>query len=110
MKADTRTGRRRRSAPPRCAPLPSTPKPRKLSYKEQREFDALPDRIDALEAEQKALGTLLADASIYAKEPDRAAAAQARHAQIDAELLRALERWEELGSRAGPATSPASSA
>jgi len=97
-------------APPASSLLPSTPKPRKLSYKEQREFDALPDRIDALEAEQKALGALLADAAIYAKEPDRAAAAQARHAQIDAELLRALERWEELGSRAGPATSPASSA
>ena len=46
----------------RCGPLrhrhPAAnpaPKPRKLSYKEQREFDGLLDRIDALEAEQKAL-------------------------------------------------------
>jgi len=96
------------AAPPPGAA--AAPKPRKLSYKEQREFDALPDRIDALEAEQKVLGAQLADAAFYAKEPDRAAAAQARHAQIDAELLRALERWEELGSRSGPAAAPAPSA
>jgi ATP-binding cassette subfamily F protein uup len=102
-------GRGKAAAAPPPVPAPA-PKPRKLSYKEQREFDGLPDRIDALEAEQRALGALLADASIYAKDPDRAAAAQARHAQIDAELLRALERWEELGSRAGPATSTASPA
>jgi len=91
-----------------AAPVPATParaaapaaaKPRKLSYKEQRELDALPERIEALEAEQKELGKLLADAQVYAKEPDRAATAQARYAQIDAELTRALERWEELGSR-----------
>jgi ATP-binding cassette subfamily F protein uup len=84
------------------AATPAAPKPRKLSYKEQREFDGLLDRIDALEAEQKALGAQLADAAFYAKEPDKAAAAQTRHAQIDAELTRLLERWEELGSRAAP--------
>ena len=89
------------AAPPGAA---AVPRPRKLSYKEQREFDALPERIDALEAEQKALGAQLADAAFYAKEPDRAAAAQARHAQIDAELTRLLERWEALGSRAAPAS------
>ena len=47
-------------------------------------------------------GLQLADAAFYAKEPDKAAAAQTRHAQIDAELTRLLERWEELGSRAAP--------
>ena len=73
-------------------------KPRKLGYKEQRELDALPAKIDALEAEQKTLGALLADASVYAKEPDRASQAQARYARIDAELQQALERWEALGN------------
>ena len=85
-------------SPAASAPVPDRPKPRKLSYKEQREFDQLPGLIDTLEAEQKALGALLADGSVYASDPDRAAAAQARHAAIDAELLRALERWEALGS------------
>ena len=72
-------------------------KPRKLSYKEQRELDALPARIESLEAEQTQIGELLADAGVYAREPDRAAAAQARYARIDAELTQALERWEALG-------------
>jgi ATP-binding cassette subfamily F protein uup len=76
-------------------------KPRKLSYKEQRELDALPDRIDALEAEQKTLAERLADPALYADEPAQAAAAQARYQQIEGELMDALERWEALGSRAG---------
>ena len=65
---------------------------------EAREYDRLPGLIDELEAEQMVLGALLADGSVYATDPDRAAAAQARRAAIDAELLRALERWEALGS------------
>ena len=74
-------------------------KSRKLSYKEQRELDELPARIEALEAEQKVLGALLADGSVYTKEPDRAAQAQARYGRIDDELLLAMERWEALGSK-----------
>ncbi len=90
---------RPREAPSKTVPpAPAAVKPRKLSYKEQREFDQLPALIDTLEAEQKSLGALLADGLVYATDPDRAAAAQARHAAIDAELLRALERWEALGS------------
>src|SRR5262249_2479471 len=47
---------------PRAAPVaaPAPAKARKLSYKEQRELDALPARIEALEAEQKQLGEYLA--------------------------------------------------
>jgi ATP-binding cassette subfamily F protein uup len=73
-------------------------KPRKLSYKEQRELDALPARIEALESEQKELGALLASAELYAEDPVRAEAAQMRYAQIDDELLAALERWEALAA------------
>ena len=73
-------------------------KPRKLSYKEQRELDALPARIEALEVEQKELAALLASAELYAEDPVRAEAAQMRYAQIDDELLAALERWEVLGT------------
>jgi ABC transport system ATP-binding/permease protein len=76
-----------------------TVKPRKLSFKEQRELDELPQRIERLEGEQKDLGTLLADADLYRTQTDRAVAAQARYAQIDAELTLALERWEALDQR-----------
>ena len=93
-----RRARALRPAPP--APRRKAPaKPRKLSYKEQRELDALPDRSRRWRPSRRRSARLLSDATVYAKEPDRAAAAQARHAQIDAELTRALERWEALGSR-----------
>jgi ATP-binding cassette subfamily F protein uup len=101
---------RKSAASTRAVPAPASPpaakatavaaaKPRKLGYKEQRELDALPARIEALEAEQKDLGALLASADLYAGDPVRAESAQMRHAQIDEELLAALERWEALGTR-----------
>ena len=71
----------------------------KLSYKEQRELDALPARITALEAEQAQLALQLASAELYTQEPQRVPAMQARHAAIDDELLAAMERWELLGAR-----------
>jgi ABC transport system ATP-binding/permease protein len=80
-----------------AAPPPSSPTKVKRSYKEQREFDALPARIEALESEQKAIGAELADGSIFSRDADRAAVLLKRHAQIDDELLAALERWEKLG-------------
>ena len=83
-------------------PSPSTAttpaaKPRKLSFKEQRELDALPARIEALEAEQAQLAALLADPATYTRDAKALAETQRRHAAIDAELSQALERWEALG-------------
>jgi ATP-binding cassette subfamily F protein uup len=80
------------------APAPAAARG-KLSYKEQRELEALPARIEALEAEQKAIGELTADPSLYVSDPQRAAALHARSAQIEDELMAALERWEALASR-----------
>ena len=88
----------KRAAAPAAA-KEAAAKPRKLSYKEQRELDELPALIEALEAEQKELGDLLAKADLYASEPKRAAEAQVRYAQIDDELVAALERWETLSVR-----------
>ncbi|MDD5028152.1 MAG: ATP-binding cassette domain-containing protein [Rhodoferax sp.] len=72
-------------------------KPRKLSFKEQRELDALPELIARLEAEQKEAAGLLADGSLYAVDNARALKLAARSAEIENELLAALERWESLG-------------
>jgi ATP-binding cassette subfamily F protein uup len=71
----------------------------KLSYKEQRELDGLPARIEALEAEQAKLAVQLADPTIYAGASPRAPALQARHAALEDELLQAMERWEVLSAR-----------
>ncbi|WP_395139320.1 ABC-F family ATP-binding cassette domain-containing protein [Schlegelella aquatica] len=95
---------RPRVAAPAPAPAPApavAPRPaaRKLSYKEQRELDELPARIEALETEQKQIGETLAGTEIYRKEPQRVAQLQARYQQIEEELMAALERWEALGSR-----------
>ena len=71
----------------------------KLSYKEQRELNGLPDRISALEKEQMDLRAELADGSLFAKDAAKASQLYARDAAIDDELLAALERLEELGQR-----------
>jgi len=87
-------------APATRSPTSSTPVKKKPSYKEQRELEALPTRIAALEDEQKNIADTLASSggAIYATDPTRAAALAARHAAIDDELLAALERWEVLGT------------
>ena len=78
------------------APASPTPR-RKLSYKEQRELDALPQRIAALEAEQALVNKELDGGQLYATDPARAAQLAARHAEIEDEWMTALERWEALG-------------
>jgi len=71
----------------------------KLSWKEQRELEALPENIAALETEQATLGALLEDASIYQRDPAAAEHAATRLAAIDDELMACLERWEQLELR-----------
>lgn len=75
-------------------------KQKKLSYKEQREIDALPALIAQLEEEQKAITEKLADASIYTKQADEAKRLNQRFAEIDGLLLDALEKWETIEARA----------
>ena len=86
-------------SPASVAPPPA-PKARttKLSYKDQRELDALPQQIEALETEQAALRAQLADGSLYASDPARATALSQRDAEIEQALLQALERWEALSA------------
>jgi len=81
-----------------AAPRPPA-RPAKLSYKEQRELEALPERIEALEAEQKTIAERLAGSALYVDQPHLVAGLQARHDAIEAELMDALERWESLAAR-----------
>jgi ATP-binding cassette subfamily F protein uup len=91
------------SAPAPAAPAPvpaaAAPARKKLSYKEQRELDELPDRLARLEAEQKTLGELLSGSELYTQGGARIAEVQARYAAIEEELMALLERWEALGAR-----------
>ena len=70
---------------------------RKLSFNEQRQLDALPDQIEALEAEQSALHEQMADPAFYQQNGEDVTAAQTRLEQIDNDLKQAYARWEELG-------------
>ena len=79
-------------------PAPITTRARKLSFKEQRELDDLPQRIASLEAEQAEIHGLLADGSLYAIDNARALKLAGRSAEIDDALLQTLERWESLGT------------
>lgn len=84
-------------------PAPETtpknpPAKKKLSYKETRELEALPQKIDELETEQKTLSEKLNDADFY-RDPAAVRDVNARLAAIEEELMSALERWEELESR-----------
>jgi ATP-binding cassette subfamily F protein uup len=83
------------------SPLPVAPAPaprKKLSYREQRDLDLLPDQIEELEKEQAHITGLLADGSLYAADNSRALELAARAAAIEHDLLEALERWTALAS------------
>ena len=71
---------------------------KKLSYKEQRELDALPARIEALEAEQADIQRALADGTLYSSDAARAAQLLQRNQVIEEELMESIERWTALAA------------
>ena len=78
----------------------SNPKSRrKLSYKEQREAESLPARIDALEEEQRALNARVTGAGFYKESRDAITAALARVETLQQELAAVYARWNDLESR-----------
>ena len=78
------------------APTKAAPKARKLSYKEQRELDALPQTIEALEQRQTELEATIADAGFYQQPRDQVEQTLAALTQLQQELESAFERWSEL--------------
>ena len=82
-------------------PKAAAPSRRKLSYKEQRELDQLPGRIEALEAEQKSLQVSLADPALYRGTPAAVVGARTRLEAVGREIAALLERWEALAEHAG---------
>jgi ATP-binding cassette subfamily F protein uup len=94
----------RPAAEGRTPPLaPEPPAARtKLTYKETRDLDELPERIEALESEQRALAAQLADPDVYRDDPGGVRTLHARFAAIEGELEAAFARWEALeAKRAG---------
>jgi ATP-binding cassette subfamily F protein uup len=75
---------------------PPPERPRRLNYKERRELEALPERIETLEAEQEQLYEMLSDPELYRQEGEEIAQIQAKLAGIAQALEDAYIRWEPL--------------
>jgi len=81
----------------RKAARPRGEKPRRLSFKERRELEALPALIELIEFEQAELHDRMADPSFYRGESgERVSVAKSRLAELEAELLQLYARWEAL--------------
>jgi ATP-binding cassette subfamily F protein uup len=76
-----------------------SPKQRRLSYKEQREYDGLPDAIAALEAEQARLTALINEPDFYTRAREEVAARLARLDALGREIEAGYSRWSELEAR-----------
>jgi len=88
-------------------PTTATPQPvrpvmsRKASYREQRELEELPARIEAMEREQEQLTAAAAAPGFYKETADAIHQTLARLAALEQELLDAYARWDELDSKSG---------
>jgi ATP-binding cassette subfamily F protein uup len=70
-------------------------RPRKLSFKEKKELQALPQLIETLETEQQQLHDAMADTDFYKKGADVAAAA-GKLEELKEQLENAYARWQTL--------------
>ncbi len=74
----------------------AAPQKRKLSYKEQRELDALPETIESLEQQIAELHQSMGDPTYFQQGGDVIAADAAKLSELETSLAEAYRRWEEL--------------
>lgn len=103
-KAEEKTVRARSTTGP--DQRPATARPRKRGFKEQREFEqlgqeleSLPERLDALDREQKTCETALADPGLYTSDPAAFTRTTERLAALEGEQTELLLRWEWIEQR-----------
>jgi len=76
---------------------PATPqRPRRLTYKEQQELQALPQRIEDLESQLNELHQVMADPSFYRKPPAEIISVKGRLQTLQNDVAETYRRWEEL--------------
>jgi ATP-binding cassette subfamily F protein uup len=84
-------------APEKARPAPQpADRPRRLTYKEQRELESLPGRIETLEAELDELHQTTADPTFYRQPPEEIVRIKARLQSLEKDIAEAYRRWEEL--------------
>ncbi len=104
--ADWEAQRKARSGPSKAvsaavaAPASSPARKSKLTYKDQRDYELLPERVEALAAAIARDEAALADAALYARDPARFAALTEAVDKARADKDSAEERWLELAELA----------
>ncbi|AIT06451.1 elongation factor 3 [Sphingomonas taxi] len=89
----------RKAAAPKAAPPPPAQPKTKLTYKDQRDYDQLPARIEAIDAAIARDEALLADPALYVRDPKRFAALTAAIDAAREEKDAAEMRWLELAEQ-----------
>ncbi len=83
------------------APPVQKEKPRKLTFKEQKELETLPQKIEQLDEEQQKLIAVMADPAFYRESGKKIAETKARLEAVEKEQAEAYKRWEELDALKG---------
>jgi ATP-binding cassette subfamily F protein uup len=99
--ADETTGTPDPVRPAKDRPKQQPERPRKLTFREERELESLPERIATLEKEQETLHGTLADPEFYRTAGAEVAQLNDRLEELDRELVEAYGRWEELEGMKG---------
>ena len=77
------------------ADKPAAPR-KKRSYKDQRELEELPARIEQLETDLDAVQTRMSDPDFYKGDAAQISAAQTQQSELEQQLAEAFARWDEL--------------
>jgi ATP-binding cassette subfamily F protein uup len=97
--ADVPVPKRRRSGSVAPVPQPTSDKPKKLTWKERREWEELPARIELLEAELRETHECMADPAFFQKPQEEIRPVIDRSQELPGEVDAAFARWAELDER-----------
>jgi ATP-binding cassette subfamily F protein uup len=89
-------GKSKSSPSPQPSPSKGEGVKGKLSFKEQKELDEMPQRVEVLEREQEDITAVLGAGALFRDNPSHAKQLQQRAMQIEEELLQLMTRWETL--------------
>ena len=87
-------------AQPKAEPAKAAAPKKKMGYKEQRELESLPERIEAMEARQRELSDALNSAELYLQDAEALKRLLAEAQSLELELEACYLRWNELDALA----------
>jgi ATP-binding cassette subfamily F protein uup len=82
----------------KAALVPQKEKSRRLTFREQKELEALPRHIEELETEQQQIIVVMADPAFYRESGKKVTETMARLEAVEKELFDSYARWEALAA------------